>query len=82
MKQYYSYAICTECDNVTFYPKDCNKDEIPSRCQKCGNDNLEYITDDDVVVEEPEVKQEEYDRGEWYNGAFYHSSSIDYIKNK
>ena len=78
MKKYYSYAICVECDHMTFYPKGSDITEVPVRCEVCGNDNLEYITDDDVVVEEPD----EYESGhKWYSFP-YTTGTLNYIKNK
>lgn len=51
MKTYYSYAVCNECDNMIYYPKDTPLEEVPVICSRCGNDHLEYIANDDLVVE-------------------------------
>ena len=51
MKTYYSYAVCSECDNIMYYLKDTKIDELPSVCSRCGNDRLDYIANDDFVVE-------------------------------
>lgn len=50
MKKYLIYTICPECDNMVFYSKDVSLIEISNVCNRCGNDNLQLITDDDIVI--------------------------------